>query len=445
MRQPTRPRQPPPRPEKRPPVPRAARSATPSSKSSKVGEERPQYALRGEDRACVSSPNSSVTDFEEVQGDDDQLEPMCYEVSDEEFSRLMRAGALHEYCEHDGESFNEELKEAQAYEVSDEEFERLLQAGVLSMAAKEEEDAPTNSPCPLENSLQPPGLSDSCCSQPAKGQHCVALRPPPPVAPRDAPQIRRRSEPIANALGEKPCNSIGRHSRMPPKSAPPKPLGPKPAPKKIGKAGCDANMASACRGGLFFFPTDGVPAVSSRAAVRGVATSSNSPCEEALFTGREEMELHELMDTYHTAAAGTPLHSARLLRERAAPRSLPSRWEEPPPPPMQRRAPAAPAVARFKSPGNLPRIDVRNITAPASSSFSDFGFENFSSGATSSAHCDFREDGRGFFPYEEDSMDSKSLQTRSPAPGREMSWDGGVMPYYGPHGRRVPRKLAPLP
>mmetsp|Transcript_97679 Transcript_97679/g.152717 ORF Transcript_97679/g.152717 Transcript_97679/m.152717 type:complete len:809 (-) Transcript_97679:147-2573(-) len=437
--QPTRPRQPPPRPEKKPLVPRAPRLSTPSSKASTPSRV---------DRAA-SSPTSSAADSDEVCGER-HLEPVCYEVSDEEFSRLLHAGALQGVCEHDGETCEVALDEA--YEVSDEEFERLLQAGVLSMAAQE--DASTIPCCKLASPRQQ-GLPDSCTSRVETRdlqQQRSAPRPPPTAHTRDAPQIRRRSEPHAS---DQPSNPIGRQPRRPPKSAPPKPLGSKPAPKRIGKVGCDSSMASACRGGLFFLPTDGVPAVSSRAAPRGAIASSSSQDDEdalgeAMFTGADDMEFRDFMDSYrtvHQAAAGSPLHSARLLRERAAPRSVPSRWEDPPPPLMQRRAPLAPAVASFKSPGSLPRIDLRNTTAPASSgaSFSELGFENFSSGASSSAHCDFRDDCRGFVPCDEDMPECRSLPARSPASGREFVWDSGVMPFYGSHGRRVPRKLAPLP
>jgi hypothetical protein len=61
---------------------------------------------------------------------DDSAEPFCYEVSDEEFNRLLLAGTL--------QGCSSDLVDAEkAYEVTDEEFERLLQAGQLKLAAQE--------------------------------------------------------------------------------------------------------------------------------------------------------------------------------------------------------------------------------------------------------------------------------------------------------------------
>lgn len=478
---PTQPRQPPPRPDKRPPVPRAPR---PSSARRASASSSPSGDVANASRADAAN----VGDSRGVEAQ--AASPgFSYEVSDEEFARLLGAGALQ------GCGQGEE-----AYEISEEEFERLMQAGQLREPGVEDEASSTDvrsTPSPgLEGCLSGPGadaleVSDEqfqqlllagalrpdqpellcpsagscsrapspeaeevdeeeyeeevCSTRPQPSQHCSGGVPRRHSAPR---VITRTSEqaPAAQARCLRP---------------PARPGQAKAAPRRARKVETG--------GGLFFLPTDGVPAVGSRSVAGGCASvpfqSSAEAASRASWNGSRAPSAAsstEVMPMQEEAPiAGSPLHSAQRLRERCGPAriSQPTWQEEPLVPPAassQRRPPRAPPVPALvggvMAAGKLPRI----LRAPAAVHHGPRGSNRSELGndGAPSAPCVFGEDGRGFSPFDDDEDDAwaecRSLPAKLSHSGRESreaSWsDGrdGVLHFCGLPGKRVPRKLVPL-
>jgi hypothetical protein len=263
------------------------------------------------------------------------------------------------------------------------------------------------------------------------------MRPSPPAV-RDPPhsQRRRHSEPKANT----------------------EPSQPKPAPKRARSA-----AQPQVGGGLFFPPTDGVLATGSRAAGGGQmattcvpavdmtsrdqrssasssASSTEAPpiSEEGSSMDTEELELqqHDYFNPFHqVAVAGSPLHSARLLRDRGSQRISPPPWPEDPC--CQLRHSKVPITA-----GKRPFLNLHGC--------SEVAFDNHGISSTQGAPCIFGEDSRGASPHDdvEDGawVDSRSLPANLAPSGYESTWPDGMMHFRGGlPGKRAPRKLEPLP
>jgi len=133
----TCPRQPPPRPEKRPPVPRAPRPVQKESKPKGVPQSEKKTASPEEDQpASTCSPEEQQPADKPVGEAETAPDDIpCYEVSEEEFARLLQAGAVEDPTTLAGEDANEgDGAPHDFYEITEEEFERLMQAGQLVSA-----------------------------------------------------------------------------------------------------------------------------------------------------------------------------------------------------------------------------------------------------------------------------------------------------------------------
>lgn len=447
---PTRPRQQLPKPDKRPPVPRAP---------------RPQAAAMAklEDASGTTVPSSSAAPKSAVIPEE-LVNEVCYEVSDEEFGRLLRQGAV---GSGKGNATGVNVAPAEAYEVSEEEFERLLQSGQLCLPTEEDEAA-----C-LDLSRAPNGTAPSTMeiSEEMFQQLLSAGALQPDMA--EMPEVAEYEEeytPIPPATGEPALSRPRRHSEPKASARPPQ---SKAAPKRSRGQGLQPKAEG---GGLFFMPTD-VPAVSSRApggqpvpfqssadmasrvhlpqggsrasSSAASASSTEAPplSEQASSMDMEaaEQQRHEQhccsAAVHQAAVAGSPLHSARLLRDRAGPHGSVPSWPEEF---SQRRSPKAPMPMNFKTPGKLPFINLRGART-------ELGFDpRQGAGGAPSAPCTFGDDGRGLSPYDDDEdgqwAESRSLPAKLAPSGHETVWPEGVMHFRsGLPGKRAPRKLAPLP
>jgi len=241
-----RPRPPPLRQERRAPGPRAAKLA-----ARQVGSKESS----GQNRAA-GSPSA----------EEHRAKTPCYEVSDEEFERLLLAGALGAEAD-TVEAEDEEA--AQVFEISEEEFERLLKAGQLQLAPGAEEQAGTE-PAELPSSaseaprrrLRPRGTASP------EVLNGLPIAPGHPKPPSSAPAACRQQSTLTPPPRRRRPQSVdcGREAKV-----------------KVGGAG----------GGLFFLPTDG-----ALAAIAGLWGEAPAAAAAVAIP----------------PAAGSPLQSARLLR-----------------------------------------------------------------------------------------------------------------------------------
>ncbi|CAE8681373.1 unnamed protein product, partial [Polarella glacialis] len=220
----------------------------------------------------------------------------CYEVSEEEFERLLAAGAL------DGGGAVEDGEEVgEFYEISEEEFDRLYQAGQVSPAQEDaprsasnssEQQRPASNNISSNNSSAPRPASNSSSS--VRGFVSGARRLQPSVVDKEAAGSRRPMPPPAPGNPKPPPSTAPAASIRCPDLATRR----RRRPQTVD-LGQEIKGKVASGGGLFFPPTDG-----------------------AFFAGEGECSFwSEVPDRPLAAklllspsAAGSPLQSARLLR-----------------------------------------------------------------------------------------------------------------------------------
>eukprot|EP00928_Gymnodinium_smaydae_P036637 TRINITY_DN25582_c0_g1_i1.p1 TRINITY_DN25582_c0_g1~~TRINITY_DN25582_c0_g1_i1.p1 ORF type:complete len:484 (+),score=113.68 TRINITY_DN25582_c0_g1_i1:120-1454(+) len=274
-----------------------------------------------------------------------------YEISEEDFDRLLRAGHLFPAEEAEGEaealsaryppaatpgSDLERQPELAAYEVSEAEFERLLLAGALCEDLSLEQ--PELNACRLPDARLelPPPLSREDDFREASGRGGLPARGAAPVEDEleellrdvaDSSTSTSASASSAPAAADAPLNGArGRGHTAPagsgprPPAAPPPPAhrqqrprwerrlpGDKLVGQKASASGAGTSQGTArSGGGLFFLPTDSVPLKR--------AGSTPSPASNAAAAEEVDDETAYAQIRGQASAAGSPLHSARLLR-----------------------------------------------------------------------------------------------------------------------------------
>jgi len=296
-------------------------------------------------------------------------------------------------------------------------------------------------------------VDEDICTPRTNSTPSSTPRPTAPTSAPSQPRPRRHVEPRALAQG------AGEQS----KSAPSRAAPPNAAPKRL-RSHVHPKVEG---GGLLFLPTDGVPAVGrcaeagtiaapflssaemfsrgqwSRASSSASCTEPSTevpPSEDASYLETDDMDLQQAHWEQQAAAAGSSLHSARLLRDRGGQRNSPPPWpEEPQGPTSHRRPPKVPAAANFKSTvDKLPLLSLRS-GSPA----------RVGRGAPS-APCVLGCDSRGTSPYDDDEdgmwAECRSLPAKLTPTGHESAWPDGMLHFRSNSpGNRVPRKLAPLP
>eukprot|EP00931_Biecheleriopsis_adriatica_P016759 TRINITY_DN12263_c0_g1_i3.p1 TRINITY_DN12263_c0_g1~~TRINITY_DN12263_c0_g1_i3.p1 ORF type:complete len:743 (-),score=159.54 TRINITY_DN12263_c0_g1_i3:134-2362(-) len=268
-----RPRPPASRPERRAVGPRSAKlqASRPTSVSSmapaNTGGQGPSGRSAKDELpvAPAGAVGSSST------ADENRAKTPCYEVSEEEFERLVMAGALA-----GGHNEVEDEESAQIYEISEDEFERLLKAGLLHPAPQEatENDLAAEAGARRMHSsrrLRPRGGASS----PTVAEACLETpQVPPPLAENPRPP------PSTAPAAPSRCSSDF-----------PVPLRRR-RPQSVD-CGREGNVKVGGNSGLFFLPTDG--ALAAVACLWGEAPAAAAAVAIP-------------------AAAGSPLQSARLLR-----------------------------------------------------------------------------------------------------------------------------------
>lgn len=228
----------------------------------------------------------------------------CYEVSDEEFDRLMQAGALEMLPGADGA----DGQVAEFFEISEEEFERLLQAGELHPTQEraspsdadwgpaEDCDVPDHFERASEGALAQEG-SVACGSDVAiapDGRKGRSGRSSQSAQPQSSAQPAQRQRQSQQSRQERHHEQPARQARRP-RSV---------DCALITKAkGRRERHGAATGGGLFFLPMDG--AVSSASAAP--PSRGGSPADVDPSYARASGSTGP--------AAGAPLRSARMLRE----------------------------------------------------------------------------------------------------------------------------------
>eukprot|EP00929_Paragymnodinium_shiwhaense_P054764 TRINITY_DN27446_c0_g1_i1.p1 TRINITY_DN27446_c0_g1~~TRINITY_DN27446_c0_g1_i1.p1 ORF type:complete len:1300 (+),score=335.55 TRINITY_DN27446_c0_g1_i1:105-4004(+) len=278
-----------------------------------------------------------------------------YEISEEEFERLMQAGQLFSSAEVPGEEAADRAATSSSpspavepYEISDSQFEELLQAGVLRPNGPDRCDgAPLPRPASKEEQQQQRQMQVAGYK---RAHDWLVGQPQQPagVSPRKADIVEGPKARTAGGSAEAGAASGRAAHRQP---LVPKPPADKPPPRKerrrpsagsVGSVGegssksrsgsksSGASAGAAAGGGLFFLPTDGVP------KRNGQERSYSSSPQHADFEGPDIYMEQQRFEG--RVAAGSPLHSARWLRELRTPHAHgggvaapPSLYGTPPP------------------------------------------------------------------------------------------------------------------
>lgn len=394
---PTRPRPLPPRPDKRASVPRIKPSTSrrscgssetpPGSAEATPRREAPGSLALATGDVDAEASRAEVACPESPAHTDCQQEPPCYEVSEEEFHRLLQAGAVVEQAG-DGEA-----AAAEYWEISEEEFERLMQCGQLFPAACEEDvgDIEQDSTALAAYEVSEEQFERLAVAGALRSPSAADADAPPAPAPEQAAvaaaaaaAARRRPAAGAGGAGGAPQSSADCSSGLPRQTRQPASQSRETRRPRsvdcalITKSKGKREQQGGCAGGLFFLPTDAVPSASrggspaepSAHSSRSGSSASSCPGGGESHRGPAEEDFSRIK-----VAAGAPLHSARLLRElrpaggearQRRSMSVPPSGGEASPPAGgsaaadQRSAPAArgrrPLALPRTAPGKLPRL-----------------------------------------------------------------------------------------